>query len=390
MSKLSFLKKTVLSLALAVTVVGAGSVQAAQIDYNNPNNQPIKNPVFNTYTNAPAGIGNEADFVKLRKSNGDPTVPANQSNFIDPVNAVCNVGEKFDIRTYVHNGANAEYNNNGSGSAVARNVSVAMQAQLGVTKKNFVFTSTISASNAASVTDTGKLNCENNVRLKLVPKTVKVYSKFAGFSNAPDSSVNGNLKIGSRTAGSGDVYGCWDDRVLVVYVVEVVAAPQPPAPSAVCELLTVENLGDRKYRYTLTASGKNGAEFKNATYNFGDGTSQEDGKVVEHTYAKDGTFTTTATPMFMAGDKNVPVPANVKCKVTIKTSIPKENCPTPGKEQFPAGSPECQETPVVTPPVTVIPSTGIGGILGGLFGTSAAGYGATMLFQKRRALKNMK
>ena len=389
MNKLSFLKKAVLSLAVAATVLGTGSAYAAQIDYNNPNNQPIQKPVFNTYTNVPAGIGNEADFVNLRKSNGDPTVPAATNNFIDPVNAACAVGEKFDIRTYVHNGANTEYNNNGSGTAVAHNVNVAMQAQLGVTKKNFVFTSTISASNAASVTDTGKLNCASDVRLKLVPQTVKVYSKFTGFSSAPDSAVNGNLKVGSRTAGSGDQWGCWEDRIMVVYVVEVVEAPKPVTPSAVCNLLTVENLGGLKYKYTLSATGKNGATFVNAGYNFGDNTTATTGLTTEHTYAADGTYTTTATPVFTANGANVPVPANEKCKVTIKTTIPKENCPIPGKEQFPVGSKECQETPV-TPPVTEIPSTGAGSAVTGLIGTSSIAYGAFSLFQKRRALKNLK
>ena len=89
------------------------------------------------YTNTPAGIGNEADFVRLRKSTGDPKVPAVQNDFSDPLNAACVVGEKFDVRTYVHNGANDEFNDNGNGSSVAHNVMVAMQAQLGVTKKNF-------------------------------------------------------------------------------------------------------------------------------------------------------------------------------------------------------------------------------------------------------------
>lgn len=390
MNKLSFLKKAVLTLAVAaVTVLGTGSVQAAQIDYNNPNNQPIQTPVFNTYTNVPAGIGNEADFVNLRKSNGDPTVPAATNGFVDPLSATCAVGEKFDVRTYIHNGANAEYNNNGSGSAVARNVNVAMTAPLGSTAKQFTFRSTISASNAASKSDTGVLNCANNVRLKLVPQTVKVYSRLAGFSNAPDSAVNGNLKIGSRVAGSGDVWGCWEDRVQIVYVVEVVAAPQPPTPSYVCKLLTVENLGGRKYRYTLTATGTNGATFKNALYNFGDNTTKVDGLTTEHTYAADGTYTTTASPRFTVNGQEVTAPANDKCKVTIKTSIPKENCPIPGKEMFPVGSPECQETPV-TPPVTTIPSTGAGSILAGLAGSSASAYGAISLFQKRRALKNLK
>jgi hypothetical protein len=231
------LKKFIKSSLLTFVAVGLlasgliGTASAAQIPYvpGEPLPAPTT-PAFNIYTNVPAGVGNEADFVKLRKSNGDPTVPAATSNFIDPVNADCKVGDQFDIRTYVHNGANEDFNNNGSGTAVAHNVKVAMNAPLNTTSKTFSFTSSISASNAATVNDSGKLNCADNVQLELVPKTVRVYSQHYGWKNGPDSAVNGNLKIGSRELGSGDVWGCWPDRVVLVYVVKVKEAPKPPVP----------------------------------------------------------------------------------------------------------------------------------------------------------------
>lgn len=399
MKKLTFIK--VMLLAIAVATIGAagtvsGSAHAAQIDYNNPNNQVIKTPVFNTYTNVPGGIGNEADFVNLRKSSGDPTVPAINNNFIDPLSATCMIGEKFDVRTYVHNGANTEYNNGGSGSAVAHNVNVAMKAPLGVTGKKFTFQSTISASNAASVTDTGTLNCGSDVRLKLVPQTVKVYSQHTGWNGAPDSSVNGNLKIGSRVAGSGDQWGCWEDRVIIVYVVEVVEAPKP-APEVRCDAITVEKLGERRYRFVVRHTATNGAALKTVKYNFGDNNSQTVGTpyAAEHTYAKAGEYKVTTDLTFSIPGSADKVVTDAKCATTVNTGVepcptnpnlPKDSpdcapCPIPGKEHLPKNSPECVNIP------PVIPQTGISGILGGLLGTSAAGYGVTSLIQKRRALK---
>ncbi|MCA9330917.1 hypothetical protein KC957_02625 [Candidatus Saccharibacteria bacterium] len=373
-------------LATVVLAVSAGTASAAQIDYNNPNNQPITSARFNAYTNVPGGIGNEADFVKLRKSNGDPTVPATQNNFVDPVNDACAVGQKYDVRTYIHDSANTEYNDNGNGTAVARNVNVAMQAQLGTTKKSFTFTSTISASNAASVTDNGTLNCANNVQLKLVPQTVKVYSKYTGWNSASDTAVNSNLAVGSRAVGSGIQWGCWDDRIIVVYTVEVVEAPQ--VPQASCDLLTVTALGDRKYKFDVKYIAKNGATFKEVRFDYGDGNTGTD---AEHMYAKDGTYTVVATVAFMINGQMVTKTSDTCAKqLTVSTT---EYCPVPGKGHLPKDSPECEYCPTnhdlaaddercVTP--TTLPNTGAGSVVGLFAAVSAAGAAAYRFVLRRR------
>ena len=371
-----------------LTLNTASSVYAAQIDYNNPNNQPIQNPTFNAYTNVPAGVGNEADFVRLRKSNGDPTVPANQNDFSDPLSNGCSVGQKFDIRTYIHNSANTEFNNNGNGSAVAHNVTVAMKAPLGQTAKKFTFESSVSSSNATSVTDTGTLNCDNEVQLKLVPQTVKVYTKHLGWNSATDSAVNGSLKVGSRVAGSGDQWGCWEDRIVVVYVVEVVAKPQPPTPTYTCDAITIEKIGERKYLFGIRYTAINGASLKSVAYDFGDSNSKTVSTTpfsAEHEYAKAGEYKVTTTLTFMVNNKDKAV-TDSKCATTIKTSV----TPCPINPSLPKDSPDCKETPTSQPPVTEIPSTGAGEIIAGLFGTSATAYGAYAWVASRRALKNIK
>lgn len=382
-----FLKGLAVSTVAAVMVagVGAGTVSAAQIDYNNPNNQPITHARFNAYTNVP-NVGNEADFVKLRKSTGDPTVAANASPFSDPLNDPCAVGQKFDVRTYIHNSANTEFNDNGNGTAVAKNVNLAMQAQLGVTKKNFTFTSTISASNAASVTDNGTLNCDNNVQLKLVPQSVKVYSQPTGWNSAADSSVNGNLAIGSRVAGSGVQWGCWGDRVIVVYVVEVVEAPKTPVYT--CDLLTVSKLADRKYKFDVKYTARNGATFKSVSFDYGDG---QTGSDAEHTFDKDGTYNVVATVAFMVnGQERTATSDNCAKHVTVTP----ENCEVPGKEHLPKGHPECAYCPSnpelpaddarCNEAPTVLPETGAAGLAGIFAAVSAAGAGAHQFVTRRR------
>lgn len=377
----SFIKRAVpvavvASVAMVMTV--ATQVNAAQIPYVPGQPLPsIETPVFNTYTDVPFGVGNEADFVRVRPSTGDVTnngsTGQRNSLYVDSLNAACNVGDMYDVRTYIHNGADADFNNNGAGSAVAHNTTVTMRAPLNETGKNFTFSSTISASNAASVSDTGRLNCSGqNVRLQLVPQSVKVYSKALGWKTASDSAVNGSLKVGTHQFGSGDVWGCWDERVLVAYVVKVVEVPQVPMAS--CDLLTVTALGDRRYKFDVKYTARNGAEFKGVSFNYGDGnTGAED----EHTYDRDGTFTVVATVTFMINGAEVTKTSDACAKPVTVTP---ENCPIPGKEHLPKDSPECVET--TTPPA--LPVTGPASLAGLFAAVSAAGAGAYRFVLRRR------
>lgn len=402
MKKPTFITKALLTLAVVALGTFGLAAKSHAIVYDPNNPVPTSTtPAFNVFTNVPNYIGDESDFVRLRNSNGDPTVPANQNNFVDPLNSACAIGSKFDIRTYSHNGADPSRNNNGSGTAVAHNVNVAMTAPLGVTGKNFTFRSTISASNATSVTDNGTLNCATNVRLKLVPQTVKVYSNHTGWVNAPDSSVNGNLKIGSRVAGSGDQWACWDDRMVVVYTVEVIAVP--PAPVYTCDALTVSRIGDlkkeRKYSFAIRYTANNGATLKSVKYNFGDNTNQTVAAApfsTQHAYAKDGEYKVTTDLVFTVNGEEKTV-TDAKCAATIKTSV-EEPCPT--KPSVPKDSPECTVCPYnpnlpkdspdcKQPPVTTIPSTGIGGIVTGLLGSSVASYGAYAYLESKKSLAKL-
>ena len=378
----SFIKRAVpaaIIASLAFVMAASAQVSAAQIPYVPGKPLPsIETPVFNTYTDVPFGIGNEADFVRVRPSTGDVTnngaTGERNALYVDTLNAACNVGDMYDVRTYIHNGADDDFNNNGSGSAIAHNTTVAMRAPLNQTGKNFTFSSTISASNAASVSDTGRLNCSGqNVRLQLVPQSVKVYSKALGWKTASDSAVNGSLKVGTHQFGSGDVWGCWDERVMVAYVVKVVEVPQEPVYA--CDLLTVTALGDRRYKFDVKYTARNGATYKSTSFDYGDGNTGSDN---EHTYDREGTFNVVATVTFMVNGQEKTATSDDCAKPVTVTP---ENCEVPGKEHLPKDSPECAETP--TPPA--LPNTGPASLVGLFAAVSAAGAGAYRFVLRRRA-----
>lgn len=141
-------------------------------------------------------------------------------------------------------------------------------------------------------------------------------------------------------------------------------------PIAKCNALALRTLSaeQRRYAYDLTYTAENGAVLKTVDFNFGDGTNQtgvtpEGLKNVEHTYAKAGTYTTTATLHFTIDgavvDKNCEVRVTTNPEMCpLNPTLPKDDprcapCPIPGKEKYPKDSPEC-----VTPPVTELPQTG--------------------------------
>ena len=316
-------KQSLLGLALVpVLVLGTVHKAAAQIPYEEGVSSTSTTPVLNQYTGVPV-TGNEADFVRLRVSNGDPRADAGTNQFVDPVNSTCNVGDQFDVRSYVHNGASQDFNNNGSGSAVAHNTTVALTAPINGVNNKFIFGSTISATGVngaavASVSDIGTLNCGSTVQLVLVPHTVYSSTK-TGWNLRDDSAVNGFMKIGSRVADSGDVWGCWDERVMVVYTVKVVEKPAV-VPSYTCDLITGTKIGDNKYRYTVTYSAKDGATFKNVSYVFSDGAKVDGDSTIEHTYAASQTTRkVTATANFTV---NGETKSNTNDKCVTSTTTP--------------------------------------------------------------------
>lgn len=353
----------------ATLVFGLGSTaQAASCYQYNANGFPTsQTPVFNNICGVP-GYGDESDFVRLRADQGgDMNMGGNA--YTDPLSSDCADGSTFDIHTYIHNDAESQYNDNGSGPSVAHDVQLAMSAPLGKTQSQFVFGSTISASNAATVSDTGTLNCSGQaVQLSLVPNTVNIYGGSAyGWKSLPDSAVNGTTKLGNPTFGSGDEWGCWNYRMAVVYEVVVHVIPKPTPSTGICKEAAIEVNKNRNVTVSVTGATSN-AKIVGYKIDFGDNTVVYQ-QSATHTYAQAGKYTITAyvEVQYANGSKQWIVPTSSACQgsVTITPNTP----------------------PTVTPPVTppaVLPSTGPAGLVGLFAGTSGLGTIGHFLYRRRK------
>src|SRR5581483_5889084 len=135
------------SVGLAVTAavvlaIGfSGNAKAISCFQYDPsgNFQTSQTPVFNNICGDPTlipstqggtPIGNESNFVRIRQDVAGDTSNANNPSLVSNLTAACNAGDKFDICTYIHNDAMTQFNNNGSGTAVAHGVNLTTQAPL--------------------------------------------------------------------------------------------------------------------------------------------------------------------------------------------------------------------------------------------------------------------
>jgi hypothetical protein len=326
-----FTKAMLAIMAFAILTVAGIAISnnaEARTQYTPNGMGTTSTPVFNDFYDVPNGVGDEADFVRVKPKSGT------NADYVNSLSDACKAGAAFTVRTYVHNGGDPTFNE-GTATAVARNTVVGMNVKtFNQVQKNFEFTSTISASNAASMTDKAELKCADNVILKLVPSSVQTYSKPIGFKTVPDSSVNGTLKIGSRVQGSGDVYACWDDRVIIVYEVVVEEKPVVKIP-AVCDLiiatLSAKNVTVSDVQYTA-----NNATVNNITLDFGDGNNKvipadKAGLPFTHTYQNAGNYTVRATINTTFEGKTQNITSNACAKNVEITEVPK---PTFSCEEF--------------------------------------------------------
>ena len=355
-----------LGLSTAMLISFGGVASADCFQYNANGFTTSNTPVFNNICNVPNGIGDEANFVKIRpNTTGDDTSTSNNAAYADNLNAACNNGDNFDIHTYIHNDATADQNNNGAGTAVAHGVQLSLAAATGTTASSFNFASTVTADNAATVHDSTTLNCSNGpVKLTLVPNTVKVYGTQYSWTGLPDNSVNETFKIGSPIINSGDQWGCWNYRVVVVYEVTVQKmTPPPPTPAFMCTDLGLTAEDNRTVKISnFTTTQANGASFTNAVIDWGDNSTVTSSSPVglTHQYSANGTYTVTATAHFnVNGEDQTSGGASCMQNVTFSSTGP----------------------PVVTPPTTTtttagtptaLVNTGPGSVIG-LFAATALG-----------------
>lgn len=146
----------------------------------------------------------------------------------------------------------------------------------------------------------------------------------------------------------------------------------PVTPVVSCDALAAESLGSRKFSYTVRYTARN-ASLKTITYDFGDSSTPlvTNNTTVQHTYAKDGQYTTRAVLTFDVNGHDQVVRSD-RCMTTVSTTTP-QYCTIPGKTNLPVNSPEC-----------TLPNTGIGNIFGIFTATTVAGAAAHYVFTSLR------
>ncbi len=145
--------------------------------------------------------------------------------------------------------------------------------------------------------------------------------------------------------------------------------PEKPKPVYSCDLMTAEKVGDKKYKFVVNYTAKDGASLKIATFDFGDGSEKfvTDKTTTEHTYTKDGSFVARVALTFRVDGQDKVVEGD-KCATPISITTPT----TPDKPVTPAKE---------------LPNTGAGNLLGIFVGVSTMGAALYQAVARRRLIR---
>lgn len=347
------LTSAVTLVATAATMLLA-SGHAAAIPYQGDSTPALDHPGFNVYTGTPS-VGDESNFFTGKESSA--------TGYTNPVSSLCQDGTEYTLRVYVHNGASTSLNQDGNGPGVARNTVVRVGLNNNGVKTSFPMNATISASNAATVSDDLTLNCNGHpVTLSYLAGTAEQYTVPGGTQKLSDSIVTSGAPIGT-VKPDGNVWGCWDQRVWVTLKVKVAAQPVPPVSSGECKVVDVVTKPNRTVTATVTGQATN-ATIVGYQIDFGDGTVSNK-QTETHTYAKDGTYTivTKVQVQYPNGSTEWKTATACTKQVTFQNGTP---------------------VPPVTPP-SVIPNTGAGNVIAAFVASSIIGMLGYRAYLGRRA-----
>ncbi|HEU4914898.1 MAG TPA: LPXTG cell wall anchor domain-containing protein [Candidatus Saccharimonadales bacterium] len=197
-------------------------------------------------------------------------------------------------------------------------------------------------------------------------------------------------------------------EILATTVVDCSKQIKYVPPIAACVSLVATALDDqkRKFRFTVTAKTDKYSKLVSADFTLDSkttttGVTDKDNKgniYKDYAFTDEVKHTVVATVNFttLEGAKSVKCQASVtpsklpKCEVPGKEHLPPDSpecayCEVPGHEDLPKDSPLCkEETPPEKPPVTELPKTGTGSVIGLFAGTSAIGAAAHAVITRRR------
>lgn len=351
------LKKILASAAASTLVVLGVSLFALAPTVKaipwSPTATGLDQPGFNVFTGVP-DYGSEANFMRGR-------VSGSSAAFTDPVNDACNAGTQYSIQMYVHNAANQTLNNNGTGPGVAHNTTVKVGVPATTASP---ITGTISASNAASVSDNLTINCNGKTMQLAFVKDSAIQQRIDGSTKPVSNTIVTTGALIDSHGVPGDVWGCFDQRVIVYLKVEVKEVPTPPVSAGECKVADLKTLGGRKIEVSVTGETQN-AEIIGYEINWGDG-SKSNKQSDTHEYAADGTY-------------------NIVTRVQVKYADGRtewKSAPACTKQvTFKPGQPPV--VPPTTPPTTLV-KTGPGSVAAVFTAVSAAGAAAYRVFITRR------
>lgn len=235
-------------------------------------------------------------------------------------------------------------------------------------------TATVTASNAATQTDTATVDLPTAYKVEYIPGSTKLLDHNAGvIQSLPDGVTGAGVDV------PGGV-GVSLQQIRYVQFQAKIDCPSPqPEPSVVCDALTAEYIGTTKVpakiKFTAKATAKDGATINGYIFNFGDGEKADVAEAtVEHTYNEAGEYKATVQVKSSLGTTEV----SENCAVTIKVT----------KDQPPVIVPPT-ETPVTPGSPNVLPSTGPEAAIAGFFGTGALGYSVRQFIASRRRLNSL-
>lgn len=188
-----------------------------------------------------------------------------------------------------------------------------------IARKEYEFTAAATANNGATITNY-TYDFGDGKKETTTAKTVKHLYEKAGTYTA-------KLSVNMNVAGTA--------KVVTAPSCQVTFTITPPVYS--CDSLTTHRIERTKHSFTGKASASNGATIVDYTFDFGDGVKKNYPSAdVEHTYAKDGNYTTIMTVNVKADGVNV-IAKSEKCKVQVVVN------PDECKPGIPVGDDRCKE-----------------------------------------------
>lgn len=303
---------------------------------------------FNSITDSPVW-GDERYVVKARDVNAGTNTYSNNVAVTD--------NQELLVTTHFHNNAASSLN------LVAKNTKVKV-ALPQTEATNQSLTSYISADNAnpTQVWATMDMTSTYPFTLEYISGSAQLKTNYITTALS-DNVVKDGVLVGTYHP-NGEVKGCSEFSGYVSFRVKV-HKKEAPKPVYSCDALNVDVLNNRQISASVAFTAKDGATFSSVDYDFGDGTAAlhtNSTAAVNHTYAKDGTYTITSTVNFKINVDGQVKDVSSKCvkKVTITTP---------------------QVLPVTTTP---LPNTGAGSVLGLFAGVSALGTAGHLVFRRYR------